>query len=421
MVSVSSNQQFHRLLSLTKLLTSHVNNGFHDQALSLFRQLHSTLSLDPYVFPLALKSCTASNSPILGSSIHTHIIKSSLLHNPFVSSALINMYGKCVSISSAHHLFDEIPLKNVVVWNSMISLYAQSGDIPRALNLFETMNIAPNESSFNSIISNLDNESSVQFYRRMQSIKLKPNLITLLALLRSAMSTASLQMIQEIHSFSIRNRISSNPQLDSGLVEAYGRCGSIINSRIVFEHMTERDVVAWSSLISAYALDGDSETALKTFSEMETAKVKPDDITFLGVLKACSHAGKADEARLYFGRMKNDYGLEPNSDHYSCLVDAISRAGRIREAYEVVLNMPVKATAKAWGAILGACRTYGEEVEIAEIAGKALMEIEPDNAANFVLLGRIYASAGRYEEADRIRREMMEKGVKAAPGGSWIM
>ncbi|TYI94600.1 hypothetical protein E1A91_D02G216100v1 [Gossypium mustelinum] len=183
--------------------------------------------------------------------------------------------------------------------------------------------------------------------------------------------------------------------------------------------MKERDVVAWSSLISAYALHGEARAALEVFKQMELAKVRPDDITFLGVLKACSHAGLADEALGYFDRMRINYKVEASADHYSCLVDALSRAGRLYEAYKVIKEITMKPTAKTWGALLGACRTYGE-VELAEIAGRALFEIEPSNAANYVLLAKIYASVGRYEEAERMRMEMKERGVKVAPGSSWI-
>ncbi|KAM7492289.1 hypothetical protein LguiA_035210 [Lonicera macranthoides] len=421
--SYSSN--FLRLLSYTKLLTSHVNQGRHEQALSLFHHIHSSLPLDPFVFPLALKSCAATRRPLLGASVHAHATKSSILSNPFVACALVDMYGKCVSILSARQVFDECPERNVVVWNSMISLYCHSKNVPSALQLFEIMDVSPNESTFNSVIAALAEMEDGSFkaiglYRRMQDLGLKPNLITVLALLSLSVGIASLNLIKEIHGYSIRSNVDSHPHLRSGLVEAYGRSGCLGNAHQVFESMSERDVVAWSSLISAYALHGKARTALEIFEQMELAKVKPDGVTFLGVLKACSHTGLADEAQMYFTRMHNDYGVEPNSDHYSCLVDVLSRAGRLYEAFEVIREMPVKVTAKAWGALLGACRTHGE-VELAEIAGQALFEIEPDNAANFVILAKIYAGAGRHEEAERLRREMKERGVKVVPGSSWVI
>ncbi|KAJ7981399.1 putative Pentatricopeptide repeat-containing protein [Quillaja saponaria] len=418
---------FLRLLSFTKLLASHVNQARHDQALSLFHHLQTSLamSLDPHVFSLILKSCSSNSRSRLGTAIHAHVIKSSFLSNPFVVSALVDLYGKCVSISLARQLFDEIPDRNEVVWNAMISLYTHSNDVASALKLFEIMDVKPGGSTFNSIIAGLagsDDGSlkAIAFYRRMHKLGLKPSLITLLALLPASVGVAALNLVKEIHGYAIRNNIDPHPQLSSGLVEAYGRCGCLRNGHNVFWRMKEKDVVAWSSLISAYALHGQARIALEIFRQMEVAEVKPDGITFLGVLKACSHVGLADEALEYFTRMHREYALQASSDHYSCLVDVLSRAGRLHEAYNVIREMPVKATAKAWGALLGACQTYGE-VELAEIAAKALSEIEPDNPANYVLLARIYASLGRHDEAQKMRKEMKERGVKATGGSSWVV
>ncbi|MED6210461.1 putative pentatricopeptide repeat-containing protein [Stylosanthes scabra] len=416
-----------RLLSFTKLISSHISRGRHEEALAVFRHMHSSLflTLDAHVYSLILKSCTALNRPQLGTSIHAHVCKSSFLSNQFVASALVDLYGKCVSVSAARQLFDEVPSRNVVVWNAMISLYAHSHEVGNALQLFEAMEVMPNESTFNSIIAamvGLDDGSfkAIAFYRKMIELGLKPHLITLLALLPASVGVAALNLIKEIHGYAIRNGIDSHPQLSSCLVEAYGRSGCLMHSHGVFWRMKEKDVVAWSSLISAYALHGQAKDALETFKQMEFAEVQPDGITFLGVLKACSHAGLADEALYYFTRMHKDFGVEPNSDHYSCLVDVLSRAGRLHEAYQVIQDMPVKVTAKAWGALLGACRNFGN-VELAEIAATALSEIEPDNPANYVLLAKMYASVGRQEEAEKIRMLMKEQGVKATTGSSWVV
>ncbi|CAI9108001.1 OLC1v1007506C1 [Oldenlandia corymbosa var. corymbosa] len=431
--SYSSN--YLRLLSYTKTLTSHVNNGRHHEALSLFHHIHSSLSLslDPFIFPLALKSCSSLNSPYLGISIHALTYKHSFLTNPYVASALLIMYGKCISIPSARKLFDEIPQRNEVVWNSMISLYAASKNISAALELFGVMDVKPSASSFNSIMAgflldcvedDIDGcYKAIDFYRQMLKMGLSPNLITVLALLKACLGLAELSLIKEIHGYSIRNGIDPNMQFRSGLVEAYGRCGDLKTADEVFQQMKEDDVpdvVAWSSLISAHALQGDARNALKIFERMEMANVKPDKITFLAVLKACSHAGLPDEARMYFSRMHNQYGLEAGSDHYACLVDVLSRAGRLHEAYDLIRQMPVKASVKAWGALLAACRSYGE-VELGEIAGRALLEMEPENPANYVILGRLYTSAGRRREAEELRREMKERGLKVSPGSSWTM
>ncbi|KAK9109658.1 hypothetical protein Sjap_017718 [Stephania japonica] len=391
-----------KLIHYTKLLASHVNNARHHQALALFHQIHHAsppLPLDPFLFPLALKSCSALHLPRLGSTIHAHTTKLSFTSNPFVACALVDMYGKCASIPLARQLFDEIPHRNVVVWNAMISLYAGRGEVGAAIGLFETMDVVPNASSFNTIMGAFGEMGDgsgvvVKVYRRMREAGVEPNLITVLALLPACVGVAALTMIKQIHGYSIRNGIYGHPHLSSGLVEAYGRCGCLVNARGVFDKMQEHDVVAWTSIISAYALHGEVHNALLMFSEMESSRVKPDGITFLVVLKACSHAGLADEALKCFKQMRMFYGVEANSEHYSCLIDVLSRAGRLEEAYEV---------------------------ELAEIAGRVLFELEPENAANYVLLASIYAGAGKFDEAEEVRKQMNEKGLKASPGSSWVM
>ncbi|KAK7323901.1 hypothetical protein VNO77_27403 [Canavalia gladiata] len=417
----------HRLLSYTKLISSHIGHSRHHEALAVFRHMHSSLSLplDPHVFSLILKSCSSLHLPLLATSIHAHLTKSSFLsNNPFLSSSLLHFYGACLSLHSAHQLFDETPHRNVVVWNTIISLYAHNHNLPIAFELFHSMDIPPNDSTFNPIIAALAQNDApfkaITFYRKMIDLNLKPRLITLLALLPASVAIAALNLVKEIHGYAVRNMIDTHHQMSSGLVEAYGRCGCLAYSDSLFWRMKEKDVVAWSSLISAYALHGEATTALEIFEEMEVAGVRPDGITFLAVLKACSHAGLADEALWYFGKMREGYHVEANSDHYSCLVDVLSRGGRLQEAYEVIKGMPVKVTAKAWGALLGACRNFGE-LKLGEIAGRALAEVEPGNAANYVLLAKMYASVGRMEEAQKVRREMKERGVKATSGSSWVV
>ncbi|MCL7048332.1 hypothetical protein MKW94_007224 [Papaver nudicaule] len=415
-----------RLLSCTKLLAAHVNQGRHEKALHFFAQMYSNpeLSLDPFVFPLALKSCTALNFSIFGKSIHAYTAKSSLIFNPFVACALIDMYGKCVSITSARQLFDEIPQRNVVMWNSMISLYCRSRNLSTAIRMFDLMDVEPNPSSFNSIMAAMSEQNdgsskALDFYRRMQNCNVKPSLVTVLALLSACVGLTSLNLVREIHGYSIRVLIDSHTHVSSNLIEAYGRCGYPLRSRYVFDRMHERDVVAWSSMISVYALHGKAEKALEMFEQMELAKVRPDGITFLGVLKACSHSGLADEAKKYVSKMRSNYGLVPGSKHYACLVDVLGRAGKLYEAYEVIKEMPARENVKAWGALLGACRSYGE-VELAEIAGQVLFHIEPENAGNYVLLASVYSAAGRLDEAERVRRDMKGRAVKSSPGSSWI-
>lgn len=172
--------------------------------------------------------------------------------------------------------------------------------------------------------------------------------------------------------------------------------------------------------MSAYAFHGLGDVAMSLFRWMELDNVRPDGIMFLGVLKACGHAGHADDALKYFDVFTETYGVEACGDHYSCLVDVLGRAGRLHQAYNVIQTMPVRVTAKAWGALLAACRKYGE-VGLAEVAARALFELEPGNAGTFVSLANIYSGVGMHAEAERVRRDMEERGVQRSPGSSWMI
>ncbi|XP_068644564.1 putative pentatricopeptide repeat-containing protein At1g03510 [Aristolochia californica] len=415
-----------QLLSFTKLLSSHIYQGRLQQALDVFHKILNSPSLspDPFVLSLGLKALTLLNFSCTGSIVHARSHKTGLLSNPFVSSSLIHMYGKCVSIRSARQLFDETSNRNVVVWNTMISLHCVYNQIASGIQLFDLMDVPPTASTFNSIITALSGSQNfasraVDFCRLMQLSGLRPNLITVVSLLPACVGDAAFDLVREIHGFSVRNHLYPHSHTSSALVEAYGRCGCLGNSYKVFSEIPEKDVVTWSTMVSACAVNGEAATALSVFSQMESTRIRPDGVAFLGVLKACSHAGLPDDAMYYFSRMRGHYGIDAGSDHYACLVDVLGRAGRLSEAYDVLRGMPMEATVSAWGALLSACRTYGD-VELAEIAGEVLFEIEPDNAGNYVLLASIYSTAGRFKEAEQVRKAMKERGVKSLPGGSWL-
>ncbi|VAI40473.1 unnamed protein product [Triticum turgidum subsp. durum] len=307
----------------------------------------------------------------------------------------------------------------------MISVYVRSGDVSAAAQVLGEMDVTPTASCFNSVIAAVVESGertarAVELYRRMQGMGVKPSLITLLALVPVCTALGALSSVREVHGFAVRHGMFSSCHLGSSLVEAYGRCGSLVGAQRVFDLVNERDVVVWSSMVSAYAFHGHGDVAMSLFRRMELEKVRPDGIMFLAVLKACGHAGRADDALKYFDVLTKTYGVEACGDHYSCLVDVLGRAGRLHQAYDVIRTMPVRVTAKAWGALLAACRKYGE-VGLAEVAARALFEIEPENAGNFISLANIYSGLGMHEEAQRVRRDMEQRGLQSSPGSSWTI
>ncbi|KAF7076572.1 hypothetical protein CFC21_081203 [Triticum aestivum] len=426
-----------RLATLTKALTAHVNAGRHGDALAFFAHMASDPALPPladpsfaYALPLALKSAAALRLPSSAAAAPIHALARKcrgLLSNPFVASALVVSYGACAGSSpeSARRLFDELPGRTAVVWSAMISVYVRSGDVAAAARALGEMDVVPTASCFNSVIAAVAESGdrparAVELYRRMQGMGVRPSLITLLALVPVCTALGALGSVREVHSFALRHDMFASCHLGSSLIEAYGQCGSLVGAQRVFDLVDERDVVVWSAMVSAYAFHGHGNVAMSLFRRMELDKVRPDGIMFLGVLKACGHAGRADEALKYFDVLTKTHGVEACGDHYSCLVDVLGRAGRLHQAYDVIRTMPVRVTAKAWGALLAACRKYGE-VGLAEVAARALFEIEPENAGNFVSLANVYSGLGMHEEAERVRRDMEQRGLQSSPGSSWTI
>ncbi|XP_074561483.1 LOW QUALITY PROTEIN: pentatricopeptide repeat-containing protein At1g20230-like, partial [Curcuma longa] len=207
--------------------------------------------------------------------------------------------------------------------------------------------------------------------------------------------------------------------VDSSLVDMYAKCGRMADARVVFDVMPITNVVSWNAIIGGYAMHGLANDAIEMFVSMKRHRQKPDTVTFICVLSACSHAGLSEKGDHLFDEMHNEHGIDAAVAHYTCMVSLLGRAGRLDEAYELIRKMQNEADSCVWGALLSACRVHGN-VALAEVAAKRLFELEPTNAANYVLLSNIYAAKGMLEEVERVREMMKVMGVKKNPGCSWI-
>lgn len=172
-------------------------------------------------------------------------------------------------------------------------------------------------------------------------------------------------------------------------------------------------------MIYGFAQNGRGIEALRIFDEMLKERVKPDYITFIGVLFACSHAGLVDEGRKYFDLMTGEYGIKAGIEHYNCMVDLLGRAGLLEEAEKLIENAECRNDSSLWEVLLGACTTCMNPVTAERIA-KKMMELKPDYHLSYVLLANVYRAVGRWNDALEIWRLMEHKGVKKMPGKSWI-
>ncbi|URD90870.1 Pentatricopeptide repeat-containing protein [Musa troglodytarum] len=287
-------------------------------------------------------------------------------------TAVVNMYAKCRRIEEARRMFDRMPERDLVAWNAIVAGYAQNGMAERALEM---------------VI-------------RLQKDGRKPDSVTLVSALPACANVGSLKQAKWIHGFAIRLCLDKNIFVMTALVDLYAKCGSVRVARRLFDAMEERHVTTWNAMIDGYGTNGFGKSAIDLFEQMKRSSVKPNDITFLSVLSACGHSGLVQEGKKYFAGMKEDYGLEPNMDHYGCMVDLLGRAGRLHEAWDFIQKMPISPGISVYGAMLGACKIH-KNVKLGEEAAQRLFELEPDEGGYHVLLANIYAAASMWEDVAR--------------------
>eukprot|EP01018_Ginkgo_biloba_P008645 Gb_28764 [translate_table: standard] len=380
------------LVSWNTIVAAYTQSGYSVEAIKVvWKMQQEGIRQDKFTFTSVLRACASLTAVAEGKQVHSLIIKTGLEANVFVESALVDMYAKCGSTKDARQVFDKMPERNVVSWNTMIAGYAQNGQAEKALKIFW----------------------------QVQRVGMDQNQFTLSSALSACASLAALEEGYQVHTVTIKTGFQFDVFVGSALVDMYAKCGTIEDAHTVFGKMPLRNVVSWNAMIAGFAQHGLGNETLEKFEEMQQAGMEPNNITFVCVLSACSHAGLVDEGQLYFDSMVRDHGIKPRVHHYACMVDLLGRAGRVQEAEELINKMPCEPNAAVWGSLLGACRIHGN-IELAKRAAECLFKLEPQNAGNHVLLSNIYAAAGRWDEAARVWKMMKDTGVKKDKGHSWI-
>ncbi|XP_020570729.1 pentatricopeptide repeat-containing protein At4g02750-like [Phalaenopsis equestris] len=340
----------------------------------------------------------------------------------FCWNAMISGYAQCGRMDEAVDLYKKMPTKNVFSLNTIIAGHGQQGEMHKAMEVFKQMR-ERDTVTWNSIISGLTQNGfyfeTLKHFALMRNEARKQDWCTYACGLTACAYLAALQMGKQLHLLLLRSGHFNDLFAANSLINMYARCGRISASKQVFDELVSVDLISWNTLIHGYALNGFGRETILVFKEMEANGFRPDEITFVGVLSACSHAGLIDEGLKYFDSMRKDHSVEPVAEHYACVVDLLGRAGRLEEAHKLVTQMAVKPNAGVWGALLGACRMHGNP-DMASFAAEKLFEIEPRKTSNYVLLSNIHADGGRWEDVDRVRALMKEMGVQKQPGCSWI-
>jgi pentatricopeptide repeat protein len=426
-------------------------------AVSLFARMNRRggdgVRPDKITFPFVLRACTAMGAGGTGAQLHAHVVKVGCQSDAFVKNALIGMHASCGdleiagalfdrraredavawsamitgcarrgNISAARELFEECSVKDLVSWNVMITAYSKRGEMAQARELFDRV---PERDvvSWNAMISGYVgcgshmNANAMELFEQMQSMGEKPDVVTMLSLLSACANSGDLDVGRRLHS-SLSEKFSRagfTVVLGNALIDMYAKCGSMKSALEVFWVMRDKDVSTWNSIIGGLALHGHVPESIDLFKKMLKEKVRPDEITFVAVLIACSHGGMVDRGREYFNLMQQQYRIEPNVKHYGCMVDMLGRAGLLREAFEFIDTMKVEPNSVIWRTILGACRVHGE-IELAEHANRQLLKARSDDSGDYVLLSNIYASAGEWLESEKMRKLMDDSGVNKEAG-----
>ncbi|CBI28142.3 unnamed protein product, partial [Vitis vinifera] len=418
------------------VIKAFTKNGSFRKAVLLFRQLREEgLSPDNFTYPFVFKAIGCLGEVREGEKVYGFVVKSGLEFDTYVCNSLMDMYAEVGRVQNLRQVFEEMPQRDVVSWNvlisgyvkcrryedavdvfrqifndmpiktvicwtSMVSGYVNCGQLDEARELFErspVRDVVLWTAMINGYVQFNRFDDAVALFREMQIKRVSPDRFTLVALLTDAV-------------------------VGTALIEMYAKCGFIEKSLEIFNGLKEKDTASWTSIICGLAMNGKTSKALELFAEMVQTGVKPDDITFIGVLSACSHGGLVEEGRKHFRSMTAVYQIEPKLEHYGCLIDLLGRAGQLDEAEELIEKSPNvnnEVIVPLYGALLSACRTHGN-VEMGERVAKRLVGIESGDSSVHTLLANIYASADRWEDVTKVRRKMKDLGVKKVPGCSSV-
>ncbi|KAG8637357.1 pentatricopeptide repeat-containing protein At2g03880, mitochondrial [Manihot esculenta] len=374
-------------VSWTTMISAYANAKLNDKALEfLILMLREGVKPNMYTYSSVLRACDGLSNL---KQLHANIIKSGLDSDIYVRSALIDIYSKWSQTGNALRVFNEMATEDLVIWNSIIAGFAQNGDSDEALKLF----------------------------KRMKRAGFPAEQATLTSVLRACTGLALLELGRQVHVHVFK--YDQDLILNNALLDMYCKCGSLEDADTVFTRMVVKDVISWSTMIAGLAQNGYSREALRLFESMKVSGLKPNYITFLGALFACSHAGLLEAGWYHFRSMKKLFGVDPGREHYCCMIDLLGRAGKLDDALELINEMECGPDVATWRTLLGACRVH-RNVDLAIHAAKQILRLYPQDAGTYILLSNIYANAQRWNDVAQIRRTMNDMGIRKEPGCSWV-
>ncbi|XP_071711563.1 pentatricopeptide repeat-containing protein At1g15510, chloroplastic [Rutidosis leptorrhynchoides] len=380
------------VVSWTSIISGYEKNGLPEKAIKVYKNMRiEGVTPDEITIASAVSACASLRLLDLGIELHEFAKTNGLISYVIVANALIDLYSKCKLIDKALEVFQKIHNKNVISWTSIILGFKD----------------------------NNRNLEAVTFFRNM-ILSLNPNSVTLTAIISTCAKLGALMFGKEIHAYTLRRGLLFDGFVKNALLDMYVKCDSMNNACNLFDYSVEKDVSSWNIMLTGYSQRGNGLDAIDLFNKMVKSDVKPDPVTFISLLCACSRSGMVENGLAYFSIMEERYKIIPNVKHCACVIDLLGRAGNLKQAYSFIMNMPIEPDEAIWGALLNACRIH-RNVELGEIAARKLIGlIEPEGVGYYKLLCNFYADIGKWDEVSKIKTLMREKGVTVDPGCCWV-
>ncbi|KAI8531726.1 hypothetical protein RHMOL_Rhmol11G0158000 [Rhododendron molle] len=377
-------------VSWTTLIAGYTHRGDGYSGLQAFRQmLLEEAETNAFSFSIAGRACASIGSHTTGRQIHAAVIKQGYESNTPVMNSILDMYCRC-DLREAKQCFHGMTERDLITWNTWIAGYEKSDSI-----------------------------ESLYIFSQMEYEGFSPNCFTLSSVVAACSNLAVLNCGQQVHGTIIQRGFDRNLALSNALIDMYAKCGNISDSQQIFIEMSIRDLVSWTSMMIGYGSHGYGKEAVELFDQMVKSGIRPDRIVFMAVLGACSHAGLVDKGLSYFNSMIGYYNLTPNQEIYGCVVDLLGRAGRVKEAYEIMEGMPFKPDESVWGAFLGACKAH-RHPDMEKLAARKLLDLGPNMAGTYVTVSNIYAAEGMWGDFAKVRKLMRGVGSRKEAGRSWV-
>lgn len=376
------------VISWNALLTGYRHHNLQDDAMLLFCQMIDEDQKPNYVTLLnIIPVCHALSQ---GKSIHAYATRTGIGLGASLLTSLMSMYARFGNVDYCLLLFEIGEKRNISLWNAMISALVQTRNAKKA----------------------------VAFFSQLLQMEIEPDFMTVLSLISACVQTNNLSLANSVQAYAIHKGFDKDLAVNNALIHLHASCGNISTARKLFEGLLIKDPISWSVMINAHGLHGDAEAALALFSQMELSGVKPDDITYVSILSACSHAGLVEQGRMIFESMVED-GISPRMEHYACMVDLLGRTGHLNEACDIAKKLPPKPSMSLLESLAGACIVHGN-FKLGEEIGRLLLEMDPEDPGSYVILHNVFASAGRWVDASKVRSSMEGRRLSKLPAFSLV-